>query len=159
MREIDISTGAVPNAIVLVDDEDFEWVARVRWTPQTNASGVVYAVSHGRERFYLHRQVMRARFYEQIDHADRNGLNNTKANLRVCTNTENLWNAKTRGGTSKYRGVFRHKNGRWMANIKIDGKHLHLGRFDDEEAAARAFDAAAIKHRGEFARINFPELA
>ena len=47
--------------------------------------------------------------------------------------------------------------GKWISSIQINGKTRHLGRFDDEQEAARAYDVAAKELHGEFARLNFPE--
>ena len=57
---------------------------------------------------------------------------------------------------SKYRGVCWHKqNNKWRAQVTVAGKTHHLGTFSDEADAARAFDTAVIKYRGEGAETNF----
>jgi hypothetical protein len=57
---------------------------------------------------------------------------------------------------STYRGVYWHKSrNKWVARIWCDGKQHHLGRFEEEEAAARAYDRAARAHKGEKAQLNF----
>lgn len=48
------------------------------------------------------------------------------------------------------------KGGRYRAQIYLDYKQIWLGEFSSKEAAARAYDEAAIKFHGEFARLNFP---
>ena len=49
------------------------------------------------------------------------------------------------------------RTNRWKSSIKAGGKSIWLGRFDTKEEAARAYDVAAIKHHGEFSKLNFPE--
>lgn len=56
---------------------------------------------------------------------------------------------------SRFKGVRKMKN-RYNAQIKVDGTCRHLGMFDSEEAAANAYDRAALQHFGEFASLNFP---
>jgi osmotically-inducible protein OsmY len=59
--------------------------------------------------------------------------------------------------SSNYRGVtWEKKRYKWAANIRYDGKQHHLGYFEDEEEAARAYDRAARVHHGEKAQLNFP---
>ena len=92
------------------------------------------------------------------DHIDRNPLNNQKNNLRSCTWAQNSANTSKRKGscTSKYKGVYLNKkNNKWKAAICIDYVSYHLGTFDTEEAAAKAYDIAAIKAFKEFANLNF----
>jgi hypothetical protein len=103
-----------------------------------------------------------------VDHEDGNGLNNQRYNLRPADhglNNANRRPATTHGGkakTSRYKGVswFRPGPGkgreRWRARIRIDGREAALGYFDDEEAAARAYDDAARAAWSEYACPNFP---
>ncbi|KAJ6992355.1 AP2-like ethylene-responsive transcription factor At2g41710 isoform X4 [Populus alba] len=69
--------------------------------------------------------------------------------------------------SSIYRGVTRHRwTGRyeahlwdkstWNQNQNKKGKQVYLGAYDDEEAAARAYDLAALKYWGPGTLINFP---
>lgn len=96
-------------------------------------------------------------------HIDGNGLNNQRYNLRICTKQENLRNQKPiRGGSSKFKGVYLSKaypkygiKSVWRANIGKDGKAIFLGGFENEIDAAKAYDRAALKYFGEFARVNF----
>jgi hypothetical protein len=100
---------------------------------------------------------MQAERGEQIDHKNGNGLDNRRDNLRKATATENNRNRmKLRAPcASKYKGVWRHYD-KWGAAIWDKGKSIKLGRFDTEAKAAEAYDAAARRLHGEFARVNFP---
>lgn len=97
----------------------------------------------------------------EVDHEDRNGLNNQSSNLRAATSSQNQANKrKYKNGTSTYRGVcWKKDRGTFHAQISINGKTRSLGYFTNEEDAARAYDAAALKQFGEFARLNFPQPA
>lgn len=78
-------------------------------------------------------------------------------NCRWVTHQQNACNRRRRGGVG-FKGVKRNW-GCWAASIFVDGKALHLGQFDAPEEAARAYDAAALEHFGEFARLNFQQEA
>jgi hypothetical protein len=78
--------------------------------------------------------------------------------LRLATPSHNSCNSRRDKSKtySRYRGVsFSKRKGKWFATIRHNGKKIWLGYFDDELSAARAYDEAAKKHHGEFARLNF----
>lgn len=104
----------------------------------------------------LHRLIMNCPNGKQIDHINGNGLDNRKENLRICSQSENHQNRSKWGNTSsQYKGVHWHKIvKKWVAQIMINGKRKHLGYFDREREAAKAYNYMAIKHFGEYARIN-----
>jgi hypothetical protein len=94
------------------------------------------------------------------DHINHNGLDNRKANLRVAQHKQNVWHRRKfqRPSRSRYKGVdFRPANSGkcWRARIRINGKRLYLGSFDNELDAAKAYDEAAKKYHGQFAGLNF----
>ena len=100
---------------------------------------------------------------EGIDHINGDGLDNRRSNLRIADLKGNRANARkqpTIGGKpthSQFKGVSRYiKNGQWVAGIKVNRKSIHLGCFNSEIEAAKAYDKAAREHFGEFAKTNFP---
>jgi len=142
--------------ICLVDDEDYDYVNSFgSWYAHSEAGE--YA-SHGRKPYILmHRIIMSAPDDKLVDHKDGNALDNQKRNLRICTRAENNRNrGKAKHNTSGYCGVRRHGKG-FQARVRINGKYIHFGVHPTLEEAAVAYDIGALKHHGEFARLNFPE--
>jgi hypothetical protein len=91
-----------------------------------------------------------------IDHKDNNGTHNWRSNLRLATTSQNGANRlPNRNSVSGYKGVTRHLHqGRWQAQIQVNGSKLYLGLFDSRVDAAKAYNDAALKYFGEFARLN-----
>jgi hypothetical protein len=153
--------------VALVDDADYPALSAWKWTYLPHRSGTGYAVRwtrrDGRRRtIYLHRQLTGAIPPWQVDHRDGDGLNNQRANLRVCAQSHNFANRARLPASkrSRFRGVSssRRPGGRpWRASAKVGGVTVHLGSFATEEAAARAYDAFARRVWGEFARTNYPD--
>jgi hypothetical protein len=150
----------------LVDPEDFAWLSAMRWYYSANNGGG-YAQRHEKDEagrwvnVKMHRLILRAPAGVEVDHIDGDKLNNTRANLRVCTRAQNARNlarkpGKRFKGTTLEKAKWRQK--RWKAVVMVEGRNISLGYYMTEEEAARAYDAAAIKHFGEFARLNFPVL-
>ena len=157
MKTITLSKGYV----ALVDDEDYEDVSRFKWSA-TERGSTVYALRNIRingkyHNVYLHRYLVGLSCLgKHIDHIDGNGLNNRRENLRLCTHRENQRNQHSSYGSSQYKGVVWHKDRKkWQARIRVDGVDIYLGGYEEEEAAARAYDKAAKKHFGRFANLNF----
>lgn len=100
----------------------------------------------------------------EVDHQNHDTLDNTDENLRIATRNDQCHNIRLpRHNTSGFKGVsFKRASGDfWCANIRVNGRLKQIGRFPFTEggrqAAACAYDAAALEHFGEFAHLNFPQ--
>ncbi len=142
--------------VAQVDVEDFDRVKNFPWTVDTEGYVVAW-ISHD-QKLLLHRVVLGADEDQFLDHRFHDKLDNRKSQLRVATKQQNARNRLKVSATtsSRFKGVCWFKpSGRWQARIKIDRvKRLCLGYFEHEEDAARAYNAAAKLHFGEFALLN-----
>ncbi len=137
----------------LVDSDLFNSLSKRKWCA-CEKNGAEYV----RCSQFLHRVVINAGKGTHVDHRNGNGFDNRRSNLRSCNHQQNQWNSRSRAGSaSRFKGVCRTTYGPRQAFIRYGGKKHYLGVFDTEEAAARAYDAKAREHHGEFARLNFPE--
>lgn len=153
----------------LVDEDVFDKLNLRKWRWQAGGKSVGYAASGDRKSFMLlHHAVLNVPTRTHIDHRNNNGLDCRLENLRPANRQDNGANRDKFVGrlgrtfTSRYKGVIdrsRHlASGAspWLARIRVDGQLIHIGRFNTEHEAALAYDDAAVKHFGEFARPNFP---
>jgi hypothetical protein len=148
-----------PGKFAIVDDEDYLEIKKFKWSLGGNGHGKEYAVRH--ETIYMHRKILKTEC-SLIDHANGDGLDNRKDNLRVCTRSQNLQNrGAPKQNTSGFKGVRRmsekwHPNlaRRWQAFINFEGKQKSLGLYATKEEAALAYNDAAKKYFGEFAFLN-----
>jgi len=106
---------------------------------------------------YMHRLILGAAPGQSVDHADHNGLNNSRANIRLCTCSLNNANRMARGSAGGFRGVYQQKGRRnFFAAISVAGRDRRIGSFQSPMEAALAYDAAAREAFGAFAVLNFP---
>ncbi len=162
MKEIKLTNS---ERVALVDDEDFEEISKYKWhfhggrARTTRHDPKKYKETARRSRIvgtYMHRMLLKAGPTDEIDHVDRNPLNNKKSNLRFCTRSQNIQNTPRRAmGSNTYKGVtYRKESGAWRARIVVNGKRLSLGEGRDPKELARLYNAAALKYHGAFAHLN-----
>lgn len=152
MKEIPLSRGIV----ALVDDADFEWLNQYKWHVSPSDGKHLYAAARINGKYIRMHKVLSPDV--MVDHRDGNGLNNQRLNLRPATDAQNSRNTKKRNGTtSRFKGVYWDKQHRkWRTQIAVLPKRFHIGLFHSEEEAAKAYDSAAMRLFGEFAKTNFP---
>lgn len=154
-REIPLTQGYV----TLIDEADFDLVKELSWHASREPGGI-YAKARkprgGDAYFKLHRFIMGEPPGALVDHINGNTLDNRRANLRPCSNAQNLQNTAQRSDSrSPYKGVERRGNV-WRARIREGSAYRSLGHFKTSEEAALVYDAAARRLFGEFACVNFP---
>jgi hypothetical protein len=158
MAVVELTRGLV----ALVDDVDLPLVAGRSWHASRRSDGKGWYARSSTHRdgknvhVLMHVLLMGVR---GVDHVNRDGLDNRRVNLRQASQSENLANSgKHRSMTSRFKGVFFDRPaGRWRAQIKKSGRPIFLGRFESEECAAVAYNAAAFELFGSYARVNAVE--
>ena len=153
-------------AYTLVDDEDYEWLNQWKWymshgyairasSRKLNKNGKQKTISMSVEIMKYNHLWEKGK---EVDHINRQKLDNQKSNLRMATKSQNQCNMGLRkNNTSGYKGVCYfplNKTNPWMAYVSYNRKRIHLGYFSSKESAARVYDKAAIKYFGEFVNTN-----
>ena len=157
MKRIPLTQGKV----ALVDDDFYEYLNQFKWCVKKNRD-TFYAIRHvmkkgNTKRIWMHREILNSPEGMLTDHRDGDGLNNQRSNLRVCSHVQNNRNRRMRlDNSSGYKGVqWRKDREKWRAIIKVGQKLKHIGNFTSKIEAAKAYDKAAKKYFGKFAKLNF----
>lgn len=153
MKAIPLTQGLA----TIVDDEDYDWLARWKWC--AHKDGHTYYAQRGKwvdgrvVILSMHRLILDLGPDDMCDHKNRDGLDNRKENLRLCTKSQNGAN---RISTSRhgYKGVHLRQGKYWSAQIKVNRETVLLGSYKTCEEAALAYNKAAQQYFGEFARLN-----
>lgn len=161
MKEIKLSQ----QQITLVDDEDYEYLNQWIWCSYFSPiTKTFYAMRNSktnkygkRINIYMSREIMNTPEKLHCDHIDHDTLNNQKYNLRNCEFKDNMKNKRLyKNSTTLYKGViFDKESQKYRSRIGLNGKKIHIGRFDSIIDAAMAYDKKAIEIYGEFACTNF----
>jgi len=145
--------------VAIVDECDADLINR-KWSASSRNADIYATSSNSRE--YLHRTIMQRILgreltaIERVDHIHGNTLDNRRSELRLCSHTQNIRNAKlSKRNTSGYKGVSWDKRTKsWASAIRVNKKTIHLGRYSTPQEAHEAYKQAAIKYFGEFARFE-----
>lgn len=170
MKKIPLTKGTY----AIVDDSDYDEMMKVNWycakSYKTQYAQRELYLGGGRKNrirktIQMHRCILGRKIGFFVDHINGNGLDNRRCNLRHVTASQSAMNRPKRSDSkNKYKGVCRkvnHKGARpvsyFCAGIIIDGKAKDVGYFKSELEAALKYDELALKHYGEYARLNFPD--
>lgn len=154
MKTIELTRGKT----AIVDDCDFQWINRYSWSAnqygyavrtKTKADGKCGTV-------LMHREIMKARKGEEVDHINHDTFDNRRVNLRIVTRVQNQWNRRAqKNSKSGFRGVrCEPQTDHWVASINAGDATVRPGRFDTALEAAQAYNEAAKLLHGEFALLN-----
>jgi hypothetical protein len=147
----------------LIDAEDWPRISGFKWSVSSDGGTRMYVSTRfGKKKTYLHRLILEAPNGRRVDHRNGDSLDNRKANLRLATHQQNMFNRrkshtfKGKPTASYYKGVTWDRScGRYKAQIIKNGINHYLGHFHDPRKAALAYDHAALERFGEFAQTNF----
>lgn len=138
----------------LIDDDLYDTVigfGKGNW--QLDSQGYV-RIQIGRKPFFMHHFALSKKTGFDVDHIDRNRLNNQRSNLRYLEHYKNCANRGPNiNNTSGYKGVTL-MNGRWIAVLRVKSVKIHIGSFSTPEKAAQAYNEKAKLHIGEGAYLN-----
>lgn len=155
IRTSQISNNKVTRYEIILDDSDYILYKNTTWHVRiSRPSGNLYAQNNKSQQ--LHRLIMDAPKGKDVDHINGNGLDNRRCNLRLCSRADNCKNRRlSKNNRSGYNGVswYRDRN-QWRAKIQLNHKTIALGYYKNPVDAAKAYNQAAIKYFGEFARLN-----
>lgn len=141
----------------MVDDCDFDFLNQWKWTVHKNKYAKRAEERNRKHRtFFMHREILNVDLGIQVDHIDRNGLNNQRSNLRLDTQAQNCHNMGIpRHNVSGFKGVcWDASRLKWMAFLKLNRRFKNLGRFQDVVDAAKKYDECSVKFFGEYAVTN-----
>lgn len=145
--------------VAIVDATDYPYLIQFHWRFQKS----VRSRSPYAKRYVgvdcdvaMHNTIMNPPDGYVVDHKNGNGLDNRRSNLRICTHKENSRNRRVILSASGFKGVTAREGAKrsYSAQIGVNMRLINLGSFASAEEAAAAYDAAAIKHFGEFAATN-----
>jgi hypothetical protein len=157
-KEIILTRGYV----ALVDAADYEFLNQWTWMAVEDRCGLVYARrslavrGENNRVVWMHRQITGCPEGWSVDHANGNGLDNRKENLRVCTLSLNNVNIIRKRRVAPYRGIRPLVSGSWQVRLRVDGRNKSFESYKDPVEAAKRYDELALQIHGEFARLNFP---
>lgn len=153
---IPVCSKAHGDHFIFIDGEDFDKIKDYTWGISKH-DNILYAYTKIEGKFvHMHRLLLDFP-KSPVDHKNGVSLDNRRENLRICTTSENGMNQKKqkRKTSSIYKGVYFHKQRqKFTARIKLKQRTIHIGDFENEHDAGKAYNKKAVELFGEFARLN-----
>jgi len=162
---LDISSPSNPKACTIINtiDHTDEIKNNGRFSCSGNDTTKQYvsrSKTKYRRKIKLHQLILKVKPGKIVDHMDGDPFNNTRDNLRECNSIENGRNrSHNSNSTTGFKGVYwKDANNAYQVSIgvriKSKKKNLYIGLFKNKLDAAKAYNEAALKYHGEFARLN-----
>lgn len=160
MRVPLLGRGGSVRGYALVDAKDYDAVARRRWF-LTGGYAYRHEARNGKQvSVYMHRELMGLAQGDarQVDHINRNGLDNRRSNIRLVTAAENRQNqGHQRGSATGVRGVYwRPDIRKYVALVQVRYQRHYLGLFEtlgEADAAACGGRARLMAHSPEAGEV------
>lgn len=159
MKKIPLTQGQ----FATVDDSDFDWLNQWKWYARLEkGTNSFYAIRCDYSNppsitIAMHRLILNLPVHDPRvgDHINWATLDNRRSNLRIATRAQNTQNSrKPITNTSGYKGVTRHRTGKWQAQIGANGQSKYLGLFSTPELAHAVYCAAALEIHGQYANFG-----
>jgi len=157
MKRIPLTQGKY----ALVDDEDYPELSAHKWFYGDGYARRMSKHKGKRVVVSMHHFVLPRIPGLEVDHINGNRADNRRCNLRHVTRSQNNANrhALVEDASSRFKGVcWREHAHKWKAYIKVDGRQVHIGYFETEEEAARAYNETARTIYGQYAHLNEVQL-
>lgn len=148
-----------PTLIALVDDKDYEFLNKYSWSYSKWQNGKICAITTINGKTVKMQKLLMPEPNKTVDHKNGDTLDNQRDNLRYASQGQQVYNRRKHknGVTSKYKGVYEHKQGGFVAQITYNYKSMYIGIFPTEKRAAIAYNLRAKELFGEFAKLNVIE--
>jgi hypothetical protein len=147
MKNLIINSKVYGRLKIILDDDDYKWLNKE--SIHINRIGKYFYVRINPSKQHIHRIISKCPKGLQVDHINRNTLDNRKCNLRNVTLQENLRNQIRNNNKTGYTGVAIHKQtGKYTAQLKHNYKKIHLGLFDTIKEAYEARKQGELKYWG-----------
>lgn len=140
---------------IKIDYQDLDIVSKFRWKVDLKAGSYVSITGTiNKKTVCQSRMILNPKMEMFVDHINGDPTDNRRSNLREVTHQQNMQNRKSLVNR-KWKGIHLCKQRNlWVAQIHVDGKTKNIGRFLTDKQAAIAYNEAAKKHHGDYARLN-----